>query len=77
MQRNEEHELYTLFLSLSLSLFFSLKYYVTRGERPRYSHARYEMQRLAKRTRSKIRQDNRASKRNYFHGLSDRTDDFD
>lgn len=39
--------------SLSVSLF--LCYYVTHGKRSRYSHARYEMQRLAKRIRSKIR----------------------
>lgn len=43
--------------TLSFCLFFPLlEYYVTRGERPRYSHARYEMQRLAKQTRWKIRE---------------------
>lgn len=40
-----------------LSFWFSfslLEYCGTRGKCPRYSHARYEMQRLAKQTRSKI-----------------------
>jgi len=42
---------YILSFCLSFSL---LEYYGTRGKCPRYSHARYEMQRLAKQTRSKI-----------------------